>query len=109
MYLVIYNKNFEWIYVLFSLRMAVLLHKWEFIILRLDFWQWVKNFDHQDFQILKLGSSGTSWFWQLVQALLDIAKICIDVDICYGTEAFIMNKVLSLSLSKKTYIVGTHY
>ena len=28
-YLVIYNKNLEWIYV-FSLRMAVLLHKWEF-------------------------------------------------------------------------------
>ena len=30
MYLVIYNKNLEWIYVLFSLRMVVLLHKWEF-------------------------------------------------------------------------------
>ena len=29
-YLVIYNKNLEWISVLFSLRMAVLLHKWEF-------------------------------------------------------------------------------
>ena len=25
-----YNKNLEWIYVLFSLTMAVLLHKWEF-------------------------------------------------------------------------------
>ena len=37
-------------------------------------------------------------FWMCVQ-VLDIAKICIDVDICYGLEAFIMNKVLSLSLS----------
>ena len=27
-YLVICNKNLEWIYVLFSLTMAVLLHKW---------------------------------------------------------------------------------
>ena len=36
-------------------------------------WKWVKKFDHQDFQILELGSPGTlpgtSWFWQLVQAL----------------------------------------
>ena len=29
----------------------------------------MKKFDHQDFQILELGSPGTSWFWQLVQAL----------------------------------------
>ena len=29
----------------------------------------MKTFDHQDFQILELGSSGISWFWQLVQAL----------------------------------------
>ena len=35
----------------------------------LNFWKWVKKFDHQDFQILKLGSPETSWFWQLVQAL----------------------------------------
>ena len=39
-------------------------------ILRLNFWKWVKNFDHQDFKILELGSPGTSWFWQLVQALM---------------------------------------
>ena len=39
-------------------------------ILRLNFWKWVKKFDHQDFQILELGSPGTSWFSQLVQALI---------------------------------------
>ena len=38
-------------------------------ILRMNFWKWVKKFDHQDFQILELGSPGTSWLWQLVQAL----------------------------------------
>ena len=38
-------------------------------ILRLNFWKWVKKFDHQDFQKLELGSPGTSWSWQLVQAL----------------------------------------
>ena len=35
----------------------------------MNFWKWVKKFDHQDFQILELGNPGTSWFWQLVQAL----------------------------------------
>ena len=56
--IVIYNKNLKWIYMLFSLT-----------ILRSNFWKWVKRFDHQDFQILELGSPETSWFWQLVQAL----------------------------------------
>ena len=37
MYLVIYNKNLEWIYELFSLRMAVLLHKWEFKNIEVEF------------------------------------------------------------------------
>ena len=41
-----------------------------FRVLRLNFWKWMKQFDHQDFQILELGSPGTSWFWQLVQALV---------------------------------------
>ena len=54
---------------LFSLRMAVLLHKWEFKNTEIEFLK-VKKFDHQDFQILEIGSSGTSLFWQLVQALL---------------------------------------
>ena len=62
-------KNLEWIYVLFSLRMAALLHKWEFKNIEVEFLKVSEKFDHQDFQILKLGSPGTSWFWQLVQAL----------------------------------------
>ena len=37
MYLVIYNQNLEWIYVLFSLTMAVLLHKWEFKNIEVEF------------------------------------------------------------------------
>ena len=41
-------------------------------ILRLNFWKWVQKFDHKDLQILELGSPGTSWFWQLVQALCGI-------------------------------------
>ena len=36
-YLVIYNKNLDWNYVLFSLRMAVLLHKWEFKNIEVEF------------------------------------------------------------------------
>ena len=55
---------------LFSLRMAVLLHKWEFKNIEVEFLKVSEKFDHQDFQILELGSLGTSWFWQLVQALL---------------------------------------
>ena len=51
--------------------MAVLLHKWEFKNIEAEFWKWVKKFDHQDFQILELGIPETSWFWQLVQALLN--------------------------------------
>ena len=43
-------------------------------ILRVNFWEWVKKFDHQDFQILELGSPGTSWFCQLVQALLSVSQ-----------------------------------
>ena len=56
-------------YVLFSLRMAVYSINESLRILRLNFWKWVKKFDRQDFQILELGSPGTSWFWQLEQAL----------------------------------------
>ena len=33
----IYNKNIEWIYVLFSLRMVVLVHKWEFKNIEAEF------------------------------------------------------------------------
>ena len=59
-YLVIYNKNLERIYVLFSLRMAVLLHKREFKNTEVEFLKVSEKFDHQDFQILELGSPGTS-------------------------------------------------
>ena len=88
--LVIYNKNLEWIYVLFSLRMVALLHKWELRILRLYFWKWVKKFDHQDFEILELGSPGTSWFWQLMQALFTHKKICngYSLEVLQGTRHF---------------------
>ena len=54
---------------LFSLRMTVLLHKWEFKNIEVEFLKESENIYHQDFQILELGSPGTSWFWQLVQAL----------------------------------------
>ena len=54
---------------LFSLRMAVLLHKWEFKNTEVEFLKVSEKFDYQDFQILELGSPVTSWFWQLVQAL----------------------------------------
>ena len=64
-------------YELFSLRMAVLLHKWEFKNIEVEFLKWVKTFDHEDFQILEPGSHGTSWFWQLVQAL--ILAILVDL------------------------------
>ena len=33
----IYNKNLEWIYVFFSLRMMVLLHKWKFKNIEIEF------------------------------------------------------------------------
>ena len=49
--------------------MAVLFHKWEFKNIEVEFMKVSEKFDHQDFQILELGSLGTSWFWQLVQAL----------------------------------------
>ena len=55
---------------LFSLRMAVLLHNWEFKNIEVEFLKGVKKFDRQDFQILELGSPGASWFWQLVQAMV---------------------------------------
>ena len=55
---------------LFSLTMIVLLHKWEFMNIEIEFLKVSEKFDHQDFQILELGSPGTSWFWQLVQALV---------------------------------------
>ena len=57
--LVIYNKNLDWIYMLFSLRMGVLLHKWEFKNIEVEFLKVSeknKNIDHWDFQILELGS-----------------------------------------------------
>ena len=57
--------------------MCYLAEEWRFYsineslrILRLNFWKWVKKFDHQDFQMLELGSPETPWFWQLVQALV---------------------------------------
>ena len=50
--------------------MMVLLHKWEFKKIEVEILKVSENFDHQDFQILELESPGTSWFWQLVQALL---------------------------------------
>ena len=64
-YLVIYNKNLEWIYVLFSLRMAVLLHNWEFKNIEVEFLKMSE----------KIWSPGLPdiWArkscWQLVQAL----------------------------------------
>ena len=62
---------------LFSLRMAVLLHKWEFKKTEVEFLKVSeKKIDHQDFQILELGSPGTSWFWQLMQALRGNKNIC---------------------------------
>ena len=54
---------------LFSLRIVVLLYKWEFKNIEVEFLNLSEKFDHQDFQILEQGSPGTSWFWQLVQAL----------------------------------------
>ena len=42
---------------LFSLTMAVLLHKWEFQKFNLNFWKWVKKFDNQDFLILTVSAS----------------------------------------------------
>ena len=36
----------------------------------------MKKYYHQDFQILELGSPGTSWFWQLVEALCLFRKHC---------------------------------
>ena len=54
---------------LFSLRMVVLLYKWEFKNIEVEFLKVSEKIWSQDFQILKLGSPGTSWFWQLVQAL----------------------------------------
>ena len=44
--------------------MVVLLHKWEFKNIEVEFLKVSKKFDHQDFQILELGSPGTSWLWQ---------------------------------------------
>ena len=71
MYFVIYNKNLEWIYVLFSFRMAASLYKWEMNIENIEV-EFLKESE-------KIGSSGlpdigarkswTSWFWHLVQAL----------------------------------------
>ena len=49
--------------------MTVLLHKWEFKSIEVEFLKVSAKFDHQDFQILELGNPGTSWFRQLVQAL----------------------------------------
>ena len=48
---------------LFSLRMAILLYKWEFKNIEVEFLKVCEKVDHQDFQILELGSPGTSWFW----------------------------------------------
>ena len=49
--------------------MEVLLHKWEFKNIEVEFLKVSEKIWSQDFQILVLGSPGTSWFWQLVQAL----------------------------------------
>ena len=62
---------------LFSLRMAVLLHKWEFKNTEVEFLKVSEKKDHQDFQILELGSPGTSWFWQLVQALFIMCPVIL--------------------------------
>ena len=60
-YLVIYNKHLEWIYVLFSLKMVVLLYKWEFKNIEVEF---LKVSEKIWSPGLELGSPGTSWFWQ---------------------------------------------
>ena len=54
---------------LFCLKMAVLLHKDNLRTWRLNVWKWEKQFDYLDFQILELGSPGTSLIRQLAQAL----------------------------------------
>ena len=62
----IYKRNIEWIYVLFSLRMAVLLHKWEFKNIEVEFLKVSEN-------ILSPGlpdiGARTSWLLKLMQAL----------------------------------------
>ena len=82
--------------------MAVLLNKWEFKNTEVNLWKWVKKFGHQDFQILELGSPGTSWFWQLMQAL-----IC--------TQSFFINWQLPLlnhrkgeNCRRKYFIINLH-
>ena len=71
-YLVIYNKTLEWIYVLFSLTMAVLLYKWEFTNTEVEFLKvsekiWtpglpdIKARKPWDFLILTVSASTVSW------------------------------------------------
>ena len=49
--------------------MAVLLNKWEFKNIKIEFLKVSEKIWSPGLQILELGSPGTSWFWQLVQAL----------------------------------------
>ena len=51
---------------LFSLRMVVLLHKWEFKNIEVEFLKGVKKFDHQDFQILVLFDSASTVMFSVV-------------------------------------------
>ena len=76
------KKNLGRICMLFSLKMAVLLHEYESLRLgRLNVWKWEKQFDYLDFQILELGSPGTSWIRQLVQALFYLTLVLLNPDI----------------------------
>ena len=54
---------------LFSLKMAVLLHKWEFKNMEVKCLEVRETIWLPGLQILELGSPWTSWIWQLVQAL----------------------------------------
>ena len=55
------------LYVLFSLTMAVLLHKQEFKNIKVEFLKVSEKIWSPG--LPDIGSPGTSWFWQLVQAL----------------------------------------
>ena len=77
-----HERKFQYWLLLFSLKMAVLLHKYESLRLgRLNVWKWEKQFDYLDFQILELGSPGTSWIRQLVQALFYLTLVLLNPDI----------------------------
>ena len=51
------------------MNLCYLASEWQFKNIEVEFLKVSEKMWYQDFQILELGSPGTSWFWQLVQAL----------------------------------------